>query len=606
MSVVTQKYADELAALKAKHRARDARMYKIFTARQPGGLRLVYPDLFPPEGPYQDPMVANMVDIAARDTAEVLAPPPTFSCSSTMNASDAARRFADRRTKIAYGYFDASQMSIALLQMADQYVTYGFAVGVVRIDTDRKTPVIQFLDPMGCYPLFDSWGRTRVLYEVRTLTHQEVESIWPAVGARLRSEFKYSPSAMMEVVRRYSADEDIMFAPLYPDMILERVENPIGQPMVHTFLRPGLSSEIIGQFDDVLAVQVAKARFALLTLEAAQKSVQAPIAMPVDVQEINTGADATIRSQTPEKIRRIGLDVPPAAFAQQEVLDGELRRGSRYPEARTGNTDASVVTGRGVQALMSGFDTQIKTGQAVFALGLGYLMSICFKVDEAVWPNVEKTVNGNINGTPYSLKYKPGRDINGDHSIDVQYGLMAGLQANQALVFGLQARGDKLISRDFLRRQMPFALDAGDEEAKVDVEDLRDSLKTAYEATAQAIPQMTMQGGDPTMLLQQMASVISARQRGVPVEEAIAAAFAQPEPETGPETTAEGGVEEPTGMEQMLAGPEAAAGPPMPGPVGAPGQAAGGGKRELMQLMASLGRSGTNLQASVQRRMPIG
>jgi hypothetical protein len=62
-------------------------------------------------------------------------------------------------------------------------------------------------------------------------------------------------------------------------------------------------------------------------------------------------------------------------------------------------------------------------------------------------------------------------------------------------------------------------------------------------------------------------------------------------------------------MEQMMGGmgaSEVGAGAPMPGPVADPGAAAGGGKRELMQLMASLGRSGPNLQASVQRRLPIG
>ena len=285
---------------------------------------------------------------------------------------------------------------------------------------------------------------------------------------------------------------------------------------------------------------------------------------------------------------------------QQANLDQELRYGARYPEARTGNMDASVVTGRGVQALMSGFDTQIKTGQAVFALGLSYLMSTCFKVDEAVWPDTERTVNGNVNGTPYSIKYKPSKDIKGDHTIDVQYGLMAGLQANQALVFGLQARGDKLISRDFLRRQMPFALDAADEEAKVDVEDLRDSLKAAYEATAQAIPALAQGGGDPSAVLQQMAAVIAARQKGVPVEEAIAAAFVTPEPPPAPVAPPGLGGPIPPGLEEA-----AATGLPTPGPVAAPLQAAEGGREALTQLMASLGRSGPQLGATVQRRIPI-
>ena len=69
----------ELNRLKGKFAGRDARMQKLATARKPGGLSLVYPDLFPSEGPYTEPMVANLVDIAARDIAEVIAPLPSTS-----------------------------------------------------------------------------------------------------------------------------------------------------------------------------------------------------------------------------------------------------------------------------------------------------------------------------------------------------------------------------------------------------------------------------------------------------------------------------------------------------------------------------------------------
>ena len=262
--------------------------------------------------------------------------------------------------------------------------------------------------------------------------------------------------------------------------------------------QPRSVNDTIGSYDDVLAVQVAKARFALLSLEAATKSVQAPTALPMDVQEINLGPDATLRSATPEKIRRVSLDLPQGVFAQQAVLDQEIRNGARYPETRTGNSDASVITGRGVQALGAGFDSQIKAAQTVIAHGLGALFSKAMKMDETLWPNDEKTIRGNSNGTPYELKYTPTKDIKGDHTINVQYGLMAGLQANQALVFGLQARGDKLISRSFLRTQLPISFDPAEEEAKVDVEDLRDSMKEAFAAMAQAIPAMAQQGQAPT------------------------------------------------------------------------------------------------------------
>jgi len=585
----TKERASELRALREKYSARDRRMQRMVQARTPGGLATLYPDLFPAEGPYTEPMVANMIDVAARDIAEVLSPPPSLSCSSAKDASDRARAFAEKRTRIAYGYFDASNLSVELMRMADQYVTYGFSIGVVRPDTERRLPIIQFIDPRGCYPVFDTWGRTKALYETRTVSRIDANRMFPQLAERLYRKDGGQGKAV-EIVRYHSAEGSVLFAPIEPDLLLGESPNPTGEPLVHVFRRPGPTDEEIGQFDDVLAVQVAKARFALLTLEAAQKAVQAPIAMPFDVQEMNIGPDSTIRSQTPQNIQRVRLDVPREAFMQEANLDQELRQGSRYPDVRTGNTDASIVTGRGVQALMTGFDSQIKSGQGVFAHGMGILFGKAFRLDEALWPNSEKTIRGNANGTPYEIRYTPSKDIKGDSTIDVTYGLMAGLQPNQALVFGLQARGDKLISRDFLRKQMPFMLDAQQEESKVDVEELRDSLKAAVAMTAQAIPAMAQQGMPPTEILNQLAAVIDARQKGKPVEEAIAMAFTPPEPPPAPEAAMAGQAP----PEQQMAEAMAGGGGQMP--------AGPGGQPPVMNLLAQLGTNGrAGLGAQVVR-----
>ncbi len=58
----------------------------------------------------------------------------------------------------------------------------------------------------------------------------------------------------------------------------------------------------------------------MLALEAAEKSVQAPLALPNDVQELAFGPDAVLRSQNPQLIRRVGLELPNAAFTEQAVL----------------------------------------------------------------------------------------------------------------------------------------------------------------------------------------------------------------------------------------------------------------------------------------------
>ena len=579
-------------------------MQQVLLVRK-GRMRDVYPDLFP-DGPFENPIVANMVDIAARDLAEVIAPLPAFNCNSPSMVSEAARKKADKREEIVNGIVDYSDLQGQMFNAADRYVTYGFVPAQVEIDPVDNMTRIRFLDSLGCYPVMDRFGRVQMLFQRIMKPTAELMNQYPELAHLIYD--KNSPSSMMELIRYHDKDQDVLFLPTRNDLVLDRAPNPIGEVMVRLVQRPSIDGEARGQFDDVLAIQVAKARYALLSLEAATKSVQAPIAMPDDTRDLALGPDAIIRSSKPNEIRRVPLEIPAGAFAQQQVLEGELRLGSRYPESRTGNIDASIVTGRGVQALMGGFDTQIKTAHAMFARAFVELVGLALKVEEKVFPDTERELKGNRNGTPYSIKYRAGKDINGDYTVDVQYGLMAGLDPNRALVFGLQARGDKLISRDFLRRQMPFSFNASQEEEKVDTEELRDAMKQAIASYAQAIPALASQGQDPSDILRKLSYVVNARQKGTSIEVAIQEAF---EPQNPPPAAMAPGQVSPQ-MGQPGAAP-AGGGNELPeglSPTGrmvgvAPGQIAPGGRPDVQSLLASLTQRGEpNLQASLIRRMP--
>jgi len=584
---------------------RDQRMNQVLLVRQ-GKMRDVYPDLFP-DGPFENPIVANMVDIAARDLAETIAPLPAFNCNSTSMVSDAVRRKADKREEIVNGIVDFSDLQSQMFNAADRYVTYGFVPAQVEIDYDAQMPRIRFFDSIGSYPVIDRFGRCTMLFQRINKPTQELMSQYPEIAHLIYD--KNSQSSMSEVVRFHDKDQDVLFLPQRSNLVLDRAPNPMGECMVRIVRRPSIDDMSRGQFDDVLAIQVAKARYALLSLEAATKSVQAPIAMPQDVQELALGPDAIMRSSKPNEIRRVPLELPANTFQQQSVLESELRLGSRYPESRTGNSDASIITGRGVQALMGGFDTQIKTAHSMFARAFTELMALALKTDEKVFGSTEKKLEGIFNGTPYNIKYKPSRDIDGDYTVDVQYGLMAGLDPNRALVFGLQARGDKLISRDFLRRQMPFNFNATQEEEKVETEELRDAMKQAIASYAQAIPALASQGQDPSDILMKLSTVISERQKGTAIEDAIQKAWAPKNPppaatpaEVSPQMGPPGAVPAGAGQESL---------PPGLAPTGrtqgvAAGQIAPGGRPDIQSLLASLGARGEpNLQATVARRLPI-
>ena len=600
--------ANAVQQLRRKYSDRDSRWADVLEVRK-GNINRVFPGLFPDE--YPKPMVANFIDVAARDIAEVIAPLPNITCSATNAISDRARSKADKRTMIAAGYRDQSRLQTQMYTGADRYITFGALPIVVEADYEDKMPKIRIDNPYNSYPEFDRFGRLlsyskRYLKPVADLCRD-----FPEHESAIRGPMESSQSQRpLELIRYQDKNETVLFLPERGSYILARTPNPMKKLMVVFAVRPGVDSDDDqrGQFDDVLWVQVARSRFATLSLEAAQKSVQAPFALPADVNVLEIGPDATIRSASPEKIRRVDLNVPPGLFQESAALDQEMRMGSRYPEGRQGVSQGSIVTGRGVEALMGGFDTQVKTAQSILAQALKEVFSLCFEMDDKLFGTHEKTVRGVDAGAPYEITYTANKDIAGEYMIDVTYGLMAGLNPNQALVFGLQARGDQLISRDFLRRQMPWEINVSQEEEKIEIEKLRDSLVAAMAAYAQAIPSLVVQGQDAGQILSRIAAVIEGRQKGDSIEQVIAQAFA---PQALPSAEAV-----PPGMEQPVPGSSGQV--PSGGASGlsaatggqrgvAPGQIGQGGRPPIQNLLAGLtGQGKPTLSSSVSRMVPAG
>ena len=512
-----------------RHRAasRDARQQDVLAVRK-GEIASVYPDFFP-EGVDAN-VVANFIDIVARDLSEVMAPLPAVNCSAANSVSDRARSFADKRTRIASNYFGHSDLQVQMYTGADMYITYGFVPFIVELDDEAGLPRIRIENPVGAYPEFDRYGRCVAFAKRYYLSLGELVANFPEYEFELlgKEGYKQDLSSQLEVIRYYDSEQSLIFIPSRNNFILSQAANPLNKMMVVVARRPSIDGEMRGQFDDVLGIQLLRNRFALLAMEAAEKSVQAPIVVPGDVQELSLGSDAIIRTNTPAGVRRVDLNIPPGAFTEQTLLQQELRTGTRYPEGRTGNIDASIITGQGVQALMGGFDTQVKSAQAIFASALKQIISLCFEIDETFF-DVQKTIRGVDAGSPYSLDYLPSKDIKGDYSADVRYGMLAGLNPAQGLIFMLQALGGKLISKDMAMRELPFGVNVTQEQEKIEVEDMRQALIASLQQYTQSIPQMALSGADPSDIIRKVANVIKARQKGQALEDAVEEIFAPEE-----------------------------------------------------------------------------
>jgi hypothetical protein len=518
----------KLGRLQTKFASRDQRMRDVLSVRQ-GDLSKVYPSMFSED--YPKPLVANFIDVAARDLAEAMAPLPSFNCSASNMVSDTARKAADTRTRIANFYVGVSELQLQMYEGADWYNTYGMMIGMVEMDYDTNNPRMRLLNPWGCYPEIDRFGRVVSMTQVLNTDTESLAAKYPEFAEQIYKKNNYQPgNPYITMVRYHDAEQDLIFLPERQNLTLVRTPNPIGKCLVRIAMRPSLDGEARGQFDDVLAVQLARARFAILQIQAAEKSIQAPIAIPQDVQELALGPDSIMRSSQPQNIRRVGLELPPGVFTESGVLERELRLGARYPESRSGQINASVITGRGVQELQAGFDTQIKSAQAQFARMFSDLIGLCFEVDEKLFSSVQKVIKGSEDGTPYVLKYTPGRDIKGEYGVEVRYGIMSGMDPSRAIIALLQMRSDKLVSRDYVRREIPMDLNVTQEEQRVDIEEMRDALRVSVAQYAQAIPALAAQGQDPSQIVTRIADVIKGRQKGLALESIVEKVFA-PEPQ---------------------------------------------------------------------------
>ena len=574
----------KVSRLQTKYAARDGRMRDVLSVRQ-GDISKVYPSMFSDE--YPKPLVANIIDVAARDLAESMAPLPSFNCSASNTVSDTARKAADLRGRIANYYVDRSELGVQMYTGADWYNTYGMLIGRVELDYEESNPIIKMINPFGAYPEIDRFGRCISLTQIVGMDAQTLASMYPEFYNEIVGKNQYTPgSPYLSLVRYHDKDQDLIYLPERKGLVLSNTPNPVGECMVRVAMRPSIDGEARGQYDDVLGVQLARARMAVLQIQAAEKSIQAPIAIPQDVQELALGPDSIMRSANPQGIRRVPLELPQGVFGESAVLERELRTGARYPETRGGNSDASIVTGRGVQALQAGFDTQIKAAQSHFARMFVELIGICFKTDEKIFGNKVKEIRGMDDGTPYTIKYTPNKAIAGDYTVDVRYGIMSGMNPNNATVALLQMRSDKLVSRDYVRRELPIEINVGQEEQKVDIEEMRDALRAAIGQTALAIPQMVAQGQDPMKIITSFADMIKNRQKGMNIETVVEKAFApEPQPETAamqPQPPVAGMAPASASQPSMenLGGAAPAAG----GPQGAPQ-----GKPDIASLLASIG-----------------
>jgi len=592
---------DSWQNLKERHQERQLKNEQVTAARR-GDIEAVMPGVFPAKWP--KPIVANVLDTTARDLAEVTGRMPNIECSSSTLTTDKAKKFAAKKTKIALYYIEYSRLKQQLYSGTDWYWTYAAMPIVVEPDFKARCPRLRLDNPYGAFWETDLYGEVtmygkcsedtvgRLRHKYPELEDAIVQKVPDPVTGRVNVT---SDTDRLEVVTLMHGDEIVVFLPERQGLVLRRSQHRFGRPPVVVAERPRWDEHHRGQFDDVLWVWLARARMAVYGLEAAEKAVRAPLVVPDDVTHIPFGPDAVIKTQNPGGVGRVPLELPSSSLVEQQLLDQEIATGTRYPQLRSGGADTpSIATGPGMAALTDIYSTQIATAQDIIGDALRRALRMAFEMDESYWPEAVKEVTANASGAPFTITYKPSKDIAGNYSVSVSYGMTAGMDVNRALVFLLQLRADQAIDRDTMQRQLPFEIDVDELQRRVDIEQMQDALKQGIFALLANAPVMGEQGIDPLKTLQRAAAIIKDRENGKPIHEAILEAFT---PEEQPQQ-----MSPEDQMMQALMGMTGGGGP---APGGDNTQLGPGAAPDLAMVLAGLTPSGNpNMQYNVSRRMP--
>lgn len=603
MSDIDKRVLSRVDALRARYRRHDDKADIIHRVRT-GRWDEIAPDIFSDEWP--GPTVSNLIDIQLRAFVAAASAVPSVNCSSTSMVSQSARDRADIRTKVANHYLSFSNFKAQQPMGVDGYGAFGLYAWQIVPDMKAQMPRIKVKDSKNVWPLWDDNMDCIAVARSYWVPKVNLMDLYPEALADRDSN--YMTASILEVIEYEDKDQCLTYVPSISNLILEHYPNPLKKCSWVCVPRYSggqiFDGDFRGAYDDLVWPQLARHNFQMLAMSAADQAVNAPIVVGTDVADVPMGPGAIVRTNGGmASIGRVRLDVPPAAFQSLGELRQDMIEGGMTTEGNLGSAGSGWTTGQGQDRLGAGYDAQVALAQVQFGFGLQQILQKCFATDEKYWPNSPKKIRGmEQGGSPYEFTYTPSKDIKGDHTVDIRYGFLSGMDDNRALVFILQAQAAGLVSKDFGRRHLPEGVDAAAEEKKIRLEQLQEALAVAMASLPQAIPQMVTQGMDAGDLITKYAGVISDLNAGESIEASCLKRFA-PQPAPVPPA--------PVGQPSPGDGSDAAgtgAVPPPGDTAGASldqGGAAGGGKPLSMLIAGLTGRGNPNLAASVSRQVAV-
>lgn len=442
-----------------------------------------------------EPLVENVYLGSVEDKVSVAASaiPSIFALPPPGTREDRGERQAQRRKRVYQSYWDRSDMPRLLrrLYMDWFHTGAGFVIpwtewwdvdGVPRAAAERA-PYAMKLDPRQAYPLaHDNRGRLIKAIFARQRRVAELKAEYgptnPAfteMKARRQRRGLDEADYLEEVwyfdnwywavavgdsmLPREWQGRQIMPNGLVDNLggtelewLAEPTKHGLGRCPVAEVRRDTHDGSYRGAVEDVIPSLKVAQNFMARLLDDMGQNIYAPVVLDNIENADEYGPGAILRG-TGDGSAAIIRDRPPVNFEAQRVVQeiiSTAHRQAAWPVQRSGDPDASIVSGKGVVALAGTFNSELAWAQQDMERGLEDINRLCAAFDEVHCPG-EKRIFGMEGIKAFMERYDPTVLFQGDYRNRVSYGDRTGLdEANRLTKLALIKNMGGMSVRTFL------------------------------------------------------------------------------------------------------------------------------------------------------------
>lgn len=481
------------------------------------------PDQYKRYFPRGDPAtVINMIKLAWDDLSVSVGKWPDLK-GQTMNHSDKELKRVGLFERICHSYLHNSEPNgkLFMRELGWWLVGGGRSVVIIKPDLEKQGPIFETRDPRYCYPKGrqTSLGQFVEMNDILMKYELDVDVMKEMGLEPAQRKAKYGGTPIIGK----PAGPDTAWVIEYVDKnqwviasdggTVQRVDHNLGVVPGWVFQTIAPDSKAgLSAFKDQVNLMVSISR-----MFSGKMAIMDRLINPVYWVKGHEGA-VKIGPHVLNKLGpqgEMGQIAPPATVQVDrdiQQLTQFSRILNRNPEVRQGEISAksTYTSAKTLEQLSESIDTVVGGFWDVISVGMQVMFRVALEMDEALWPDAEKSIQGIVKGRSYMDKYVPSKDIAGRRFIRVDHGF--GVGGYQGFLMHIQANDAGMMPKRTVIEAMPGQADADAAMRQIELDKMDD-------AGAALFMQQAATGEMDTVLWSMLRKEMA--DKGLPLHEAI-------------------------------------------------------------------------------------